>query len=234
MKLLMSDDGRFEGFSRNGLLFLEQLAKRNERDFFIARKDRYERELACPMRAFVAEATEMLRRARVPIGGDAKRSIFRIYRDVRFRVDKRPYKTHLAAYLSYDGGRDTPGGLYVHVDPGGSYLSLAFYLLDAPMLQRWRREMAERPARFRSVLRALARGAHRITPPEGWDDALKRMPRGFERQAKSDLAPYFRLRSFCVRCKLTKAEVTSRRALERAVAFVKETKALLDFGWSVM
>jgi len=230
---MASNGTRFKGFPVSGLRFLEELARRNERDFFKPRKERYERELLEPMRAFVAEATESLRKARIPIGGDAKRSIFRIYRDIRFREDKTPYKTHVAAYLSYDGGRDTPGGLYVHVAPERSFFSIAFYNLEKPMLQRWRQEMARRPARFQAVVRALARRGHAILPPAEWDDALSRMPRGFEAHAADALAPYFRLRSFCVRRMLTRGDVTSRRMLERAVVFVKETKPLLDFGWSV-
>jgi|ERR1700693_246459 len=230
---MASDFGRFRGFPASGLRFLEELAKRNERDFFKPRKERYERELLEPMRAFVAEATESLRKAKIPIGGDAKRSIFRIYRDIRFRDDKTPYKTHMAAYLSYDGGRDTPGGLYVHVAPDRSFFSIAFYNIGKPMLRRWREEMARHPARFQAVVRALARRGHAILPPEEWDDALSRMPRGFEAHAEDALAQYFRLRSFCVRRVLTRGDVTSRRMLERAVAFVKDVKPLLDFGWKV-
>jgi uncharacterized protein (TIGR02453 family) len=230
---MATDPNRFTGFPAGGLRFLEELAKRNERDFFKPRKERYERDLLEPMRAFVAEATAELRRAKIPIGGDAKRSIFRIYRDIRFSNDKSPYKTHVAAYLSYDGGRDTPGGLYVHVAPNRSFFSIAFYDIGKPMLQRWREEMARRPVVFRAVVRALARRGLAIVPPEEWDDALQRMPRGFQACADGDLAPYFRLHSFCVRRMLTRGEVTSRRMLERAVAFVKETKPLLDFGWSV-
>jgi uncharacterized protein (TIGR02453 family) len=225
---------RFSGFPRAGLLFLEQLQKRNDRDFFVPRKERYERELLLPMRAFVAEASQALARAKIPIGGDAKRSIFRVYRDVRFREDKRPYRTNVAAYLSYDGGRDTPGGLYVHIEPGDSHFTLAFYNIERPMLQRWRRDMAVRPARFRRVVQALTRRGYSIMPPSDWDDALKRMPRGFEEYAGSDLAPYFRLRSFCVRCELNAREVGSRAMLERAVAFVRDLRGLLDFGWSLI
>src|SRR5579864_8248103 len=106
---MASGSGRFSGFPASGLRFLEELTKCNERDFFKPRKERYERELLEPMRAFVAEATEALRRAKIGIGGDAKRSIFRVYRDVRFSADKSPYRTNVAAYLSYDGERDTPG-----------------------------------------------------------------------------------------------------------------------------
>ena len=44
----------------------------------------------------VADASRALARAKIPIGGDAKRSIFRVYRDVRFSPDKRPYRTNAA------------------------------------------------------------------------------------------------------------------------------------------
>ena len=230
---MRSDSGRFEGFPASGLRFLEQLAKHNERDFFKPRKELYERDLLAPMRAFVLEVSEALRRAKIGIGGDAKRSIFRVYRDVRFAADKSPYRTNVAAYLSYDGERDTPGGLYVHVGPDRKFFSVTFYNIPKPMLQRWREEMARRPARFRAVLRALARRGHTLVPPEEWDDSLARMPRGFAGQAESDLAPYFRLRSFSVRRPLTRADVTSRKMLGHAVTFAKELKPLLDFGWSL-
>ena len=104
----------FEGFPAAGLRFLEELAAHNERAWFAPRKERYERDVLWPMRAFVSDASRALARAGIPIGGDAKRSIFRVYRDVRFSPDKRPYRTNAACYLSYDGGRATQGGLYLH------------------------------------------------------------------------------------------------------------------------
>src|SRR5206468_2760898 len=55
-------------------------------------------------------------------------SVYRLYRDIRFSRDKRPYKTHVAALL-WDGveKHDSPG-VYLHVSPeevifgGGIYL----------------------------------------------------------------------------------------------------------------
>ncbi len=225
--------GMFTGFPREGLRFLEALAKHNERAWFTPRKDDYERMLHAPMRAFVADASAALHAARIPIGGDAKRSIFRVYRDVRFAADKSPYRTHVAAYLSYDGGRATPGGLYLQIAPRASRFSIAFYKIERPMLQRWRSEMARSPARFRAVLRKLRAAGLELGDPEDWDDSLARMPRGFEGQAESDLAPYFRLRSFCTGRNVMLRDVTSAALVARAVEFARAAKPLLEYGWSL-
>jgi uncharacterized protein (TIGR02453 family) len=189
--------------------------------------------LLAPMAALIDEATATLARAKIPIGGDRKRSMFRIYRDVRFRTDKRPYRTNVAAYLSYDGGRDTPGGIYVHVEPKRCFLSVAFYRIEKPMLHRWRLAMAARPAAFRRVVRALEKKGLIIDGPEVDDDSLARMPRGFEGCATSDLAPYFRLRSFCTDRKLPERDVASRVLVDRIVDLARDAKPLLQYGWAL-
>ncbi len=224
---------RFEGFTGTALQLLAGLKRNNDRAWFAQRKERITAELIAPIGLLVDDASDALARAKIPIRGDRKRSVFRIYRDVRFSPDKSPYKTHVSAYLSYDGGRDTPGGLYVHIEPGASMLAVAFYLIEAPMLARWRTEMARRPARFTRVLAALAKRGLVIDGPEAWDDSLKRMPRGFEDQAESELAPYFRLRSFCARRKLSDADVSSAALVDAIVAIARDAKPLLDFGWSL-
>jgi uncharacterized protein (TIGR02453 family) len=223
----------FTGFSREGLRLLEGLATHNDRAWFAPRKDEFERLLQTPMRDFVAEASDALHAAGIAIGGTAPRSIFRIYRDVRFSPDKAPYRTHLAAYLSYDGGRATPGGVYVHVAPRESFFSLAFFKIERPMLQRWRNEMARAPARFRRVVKRLEAKGLELREPGDWDDALSRMPRGFERFAESDLAPYFRLRSFCARRRIALRDVTSAALVRRTVEFARDGKPLLEYGWSL-
>ena len=57
---MATDPNRFTGFPAGGLRFLEELAKRNERDFFKPRKERYERDLLEPMRAFVAASPSVI------------------------------------------------------------------------------------------------------------------------------------------------------------------------------
>lgn len=190
------------------------------------RKRIYETELLEPLRALVADASEAMRKAKIPIGADPTRSLFRIYRDIRFSRDKSPYKTNLGAYLS-SGGHDQPGGLYIHIQPKQSFMAVAFYELDKDDLLRWRTAMAEHPERFQSMLRALQR--NKLTISAG-HEALKRMPRGFEAHAQSPIARYFRLGSFTVSQQLSDRDVASDRLVDRMVAFVKRAKPLMEYG----
>jgi len=218
---------RFDGFSPAGIKFLRDLAKHNDRNWFAPRKAVYERELLEPLKAMVDAATQALRKARIPIGADPMRSTFRIYRDVRFSRDKRPYKTNLGAYLPPDGAHGKPGGLYVHIQPGESFMAIAFYELDKPVLLKWRNAMAKDPKGFQAMQRALARGGLRISAEHA---TLKRMPRGFEAYADSPIADYFRLGSFTVSERLSDKDVTSRRLIDRIVGIAKKAAPLRAYG----
>ena len=223
---------RFDGFSKEGLAFLRGLAKHNDRTWFAPRKHVYEAELLAPLTALVDELSARLARERIPIASIPGKAVFRIYRDVRFSNDKRPYKTNLGAYLSPDGTRSTPGGLYVHVEPGDSFVAAAFYQIDAPLLLRFRQAIVADPKRFGTMLRALERNGLALPGPEEQDDALKRPPRGFA-DAPEDVAGYLQLRSFVVRRELTDAEVGSRKLVDTAVRFTKDALPLLRYGWAL-
>jgi uncharacterized protein (TIGR02453 family) len=221
----------FSGFSPAGLRFLRELAKNNDRAWFAQRKAIYETELLEPMRAYVADATKALGKAKIAIGGDPKRTPFRIYRDTRFSNDKSPYKTNAGVYLTRDGTRESPGGLYLHVEPKACFVAAGFYRLDKPLLQRWREAMAAEPKRFAAMLRALERNGLAVDASR---DELKRMPRGFQEHADAPIAQYFRYGSFMVSEALSDAEVADPRLIERVVAFAKSGKPLLEYGWAVL
>ena len=221
---------RFAGFSAAGLKFLRDLAKHNDRTWFVPRKHIYEAELLEPLRALVADATRALCSAKLPIAADPRRSTFRIYRDIRFSTDKRPYKTNLGAYLPPAGEHDAPGGLYIHIQPRQSFVAVAFYQLDKEQLLRWRGAMAKDPKRFQSMLRALERNGLKIS-----DDgqSLKRMPRGFEAHAESPIAKYFRFGSFMVSERLSDKDVSSTWLIDRMVGLAKKAKPLTEYGRSL-
>ena len=221
---------RFSGFSPEALAFLRGLAKNNDRKWFMPRKHIYENELLEPLRALVADATEAMRKAKIPLGAPPQRAIFRIYRDIRFSPDKRPYKTNLGAYLSPSGKPHVPGGLYVHIQPKESFITVAFHQLDKPDLLRWRNAMAKNPKRFQAMLSALERNGLKISDEHA---TLKRMPRGFESYANSPIAKYFRLDSFNAGEELSDKEVSSKRLIDRMVALAKRAKPLLDYGRSL-
>lgn len=221
----------FSGFTPAALRFLRDLKKNNERAWFRARKELYERELLAPLQALTADVAKAMRKAKIPIDADPRRAVFRIYRDVRFSHDKSPYKTNLGTYLPYKGKRDAPGGLYVHIEPKESFMAIAFYQIDKPLLQRWRESMAAEPNRFQEVLRELERNGVCLDEQRG---TLKRMPRGFEAQADGPLALYFRQPSFTISEKLSDKDVTGERLVERSVQLAKKARPLLDFGWRLL
>jgi uncharacterized protein (TIGR02453 family) len=221
----------FSGFSAPALKFLRDLKKNNDRAWFAPRKGLYERECLEPLRAFTVALASALRRAKIPIEADPSRVGYRIYRDVRFSRDKSPYKTNLGTYLPYRGMRGAPGGLYVHIAPKASFVAAAFYQLEREPLQRWREAMAADPKRFETVLRALARNGVALSEQ---DDALKRMPRGFEALAENPIARYFKLSSFMVSRELSDDDVVDQGLVAECVRLVKQAKPLLEYGWGVL
>jgi uncharacterized protein (TIGR02453 family) len=226
------DGAAFKGFSDEGLAFLRGLAKHNDREWFVSRKAAFESQVLEPMRTFVAELSERLARERIPLAGDPKRAVYRIYRDVRFSPDKSPYKTHVGAYLTRDGGREEPGGLYVHVQPGASFMAAAFYQIDPALLTRWRSAIMDDPKRFRAMLRGLDRAGLQLTKADDHDGSLKRLPRGFT-DPPPDLEEYFRLRSFTVSRDLTDRDLQNAKFVEVAARFTKAALPLFRYGWSL-
>ena len=55
-------------------------------------------------------------------GPMGRKSIFRIYRDVRFSKNKDPFKTHFSAYFTASGKDIETPGYYVQIGPNGNTL----------------------------------------------------------------------------------------------------------------
>src|SRR2546428_7957616 len=92
-------------FTTTTLRFLRGLARNNRKPWFDAHRAEYEAVLQAPMRRLIEEMDARLARFAPEIIGDPRRSMFRIYRDIRFSKDKSPYKTHAACWLHHRDGR---------------------------------------------------------------------------------------------------------------------------------
>ena len=80
-----------------------------------------------------------------PNGG----SMFRIYRDVRFSRDPKPYKEHAACQLRHQAGRDAHApGYYVHLALDGVRFGGGIYLPPAPILTKIRHAIDEKDANW--------------------------------------------------------------------------------------
>ncbi|MBP7706164.1 MAG: DUF2461 domain-containing protein [Candidatus Aminicenantes bacterium] len=177
----MSDANAFTGFSKETVRFFTAMRKNNNRDWFAANKETYERRVIGPAKLFVTAMGERLR-AIVPgiVAVPAvNKSIFRIYRDTRFSLDPAPYKTNLGIYF-WDGARSRmeSAGFYVGLEPPDIMLGGGLYMIPDNLLGRYRQAVVDPKkgaelGRIVAALRALpgcaVEGTHYKRVPAGFD-----------------------------------------------------------------
>jgi uncharacterized protein (DUF2461 family) len=98
------------------LTFFAELAVNNNREWFMDNKSRYD-AIHAEFVDFTAQIIDELSPLDPSIGHpDAKKCLYRIYRDLRFTQDKRPYKTHISFFLSSHGiKRSGEAGYYLQI-----------------------------------------------------------------------------------------------------------------------
>ncbi|MBV8492535.1 MAG: DUF2461 domain-containing protein [Alphaproteobacteria bacterium] len=217
----------FAGFRPAAFTFLRGLRDNNDPAWFKPRKGVYEAEVLAPFRALIAAVAEALADAGIPLSGDPVRSIFRIYRDVRFSPDKRLYKTHAGAVLTRSGGKRDPGLLYLHLEPGASMAAAGFWHPEPPLLTRLRRAILGDPDGFVDIADRLAAAGC----PLSSDETLTRLPRGFEAAKGSAVEDYICWKSFTAHAALRNKDMQSPAAVERIVEFARTALPLLEWGW---
>jgi uncharacterized protein (TIGR02453 family) len=157
--------------------FLSELENNNNREWFNAHKARYE---GCRQKMlFVTELLiNEIRKfdSNIP-AMDPKDCLFRIYRDVRFSHDKRPYKTHFGSYIARGGRKSTRAGYYFHIEPGESFLGGGIYKPESHILKALRNAIYEAPESFLEIIDNV--NFKKLFPTmEG--EKLKTNPKGFE------------------------------------------------------
>jgi uncharacterized protein (TIGR02453 family) len=109
----------FTGFPRGTLDFLRGLRENNSRAWFEAHREDYERFYLGPAREFVLAAGGRLQAIAPTIRAEPRilGSIFRINRDTRFSMDKRPYKDHLDFWFWEGDRKAAVSGFFARVSP---------------------------------------------------------------------------------------------------------------------
>jgi uncharacterized protein (TIGR02453 family) len=159
------------------LTFLRNLARHNDREWFTPRKAIFEEELKEPMLAIVRKVTDAMIDFAPNHVRPAEKSLFRIYRDTRFSSDKRPYKTHVAAWWSHQGLEKTSGaGYYFHVSAKEVVIAAGAYMPEKDQLAAIRHWLLDNHESFR---KALDSAAIRKAFEEFEGNALTRPPKGF-------------------------------------------------------
>jgi uncharacterized protein (TIGR02453 family) len=220
----------FAGFRPAAFAFFAELQDNNDPAWFKPRKALYEAEVLAPFRELIAAVSETLGRAELPLVGDPRRGIFRIYRDVRFSPDKRLYKTHAGAVLTRSGGRRDPGVLYIHVAPGESMVAAGFWHPDPALLARLRRAVLTDPDGFLAIVERLAEAGCSVSS----DYKLSRPPRGFEAAKGTVIEGYVGWKSFTAHRMVSDADMQSPALVDWIADFARTVLPLLEWGWAAV
>ena len=176
----------FSGFGPQALPFFNALAFHQTKDWFEANRAIYDGDVKGPLGDLVEELAARFAKAKIPLKGDRKASLFRINRDVRFAKDKSPYKTNSGAVLTRSGTKNDPGLIYVHIAGEGCFAAAGFYQPEPPT--SWRAcalAIVRAPKAWRTMIAKLAKAGLALEE----EYAMKRAPRGFEDIGEGRISP---------------------------------------------
>ena len=164
-------------FSLETLRFLRALKRNNEREWFRARRDDYERVVRGPMVAVIEQLDRDFRRLAPELIASPKTSLYRIYRDTRFSDNKTPLKTHVAASFPWRGLPKHEGaGLYLEVGHDWVWAGGGMWAPQPPQLHRVREHIADS---YPEIHRLAHAAAFKRAVGSLSGDRLTRVPRGF-------------------------------------------------------
>ncbi|AHG20089.1 hypothetical protein Z042_10950 [Chania multitudinisentens RB-25] len=182
----------FSGFSQQGLNFLQQVRIENDKAWFEANRDVYDRELLTPFRALVdALSPAMLAidpyfEIRPAIG----KTLSRIHRDTRFSHDKSRYRSRM--WLTFKrpskDWKDAPV-YFFELGPDMLRYGLGYYSANKPTMDLFRHTLRQRPQPFLEVA-ACCR-----TPFELVGESYKRP---LVKEQAPEIATWYNRKSFAV------------------------------------
>jgi len=206
------------------LHFLEELAANNNKEWFNDNRARYEES-----RNKILFITEVLINEirkfdkDVPVM-DPKECMFRIFRDVRFSNDKRPYKTNFGSFIANGGRKSVRAGYYFHVEPGGSFTGGGIYMPPAEQLKAVREYIAENGHEFLEIIQDEN---FRKILPEMYDHKLKTAPKGFPKD--HEFIDLLRYQSYVFSTNLDKRIITGDSFIEHIVEVFRELHKVNEF-----
>lgn len=207
--------------------FLKKLSANNDRDWFNAHKAQYEKvkeNVEQFMDALIAKMNTH-DRLETPSG---KKSLYRIYNDVRFAKDKSPYNPRFAGYMK----RSKPhlrGGYYIWIAPGVTRVGCGFSNPNADDLKRIRLDISANPSDWRKMLRSKAITSHF---GEMIGEQVKTTPRGFS--ADDPAIDLLRFKQYWFERSFTDREALSPDFLLRVNQTYKSIRPLFDYMSDVL
>lgn len=146
----------FEGFPQDLPDFLWGIALNNEKPWFEARRDTYERALHGPIKALADDVTEALSEKYPDL--TLSRHISRIYRDARTLNGRGPLNDHMWFSIGRTGRvYATEPQFYFGIEARCCDWGFGMWNVSAADMERWRAAIDASPERLRRLVKGLRR-----------------------------------------------------------------------------
>jgi len=208
--------------NKQNLDFLKELKQNNNRDWFLENKSTYEKNRE-EVAEFADEVLKLLNQHDQIETVSGKKSLYRIYRDVRFSKDKTPYKTHWASYFKR-ATKLLRGGYYLHIEPNNSFVGGGFWSPNPKDLKRIRTNILEFGDELEAIINSKDFKSHFGTLQ---GEQLKVAPKGFDKNHK--YIELLRYKQFLLVKNFTDKEVQSKDFAKQVNETFKAMRPFFDF-----
>ncbi|WP_042481504.1 DUF2461 domain-containing protein [Solitalea canadensis] len=205
--------------------FLAELAINNNREWFMANKPRYE-----TARKNVEELVDAIIKKLATIdpavaGLTGKKSVMRIYRDVRFSKDKSPYKKNFGIVLgTTEKGVNGPC-YYLHVEPGQCFVAGGYWMPPADHVKAIRQEIDYNTEEFKSIIGG--KGFKQYFKELDVEEKLKTAPKGYPSDHPD--IELLKLKSYTASTQLNAKELLDNKVVDKIVNIFSELFLLNQF-----
>jgi len=207
------------------IIFLKDLKMNNNRDWFLANNPVY-KTAKDDYVTFIQSILGKVGKKNGAYGNiDPSKCLFRINRDVRFSHNKAPYKTNFGASINVYGKKSPKAGLYVHLEPGTSFIGGGMYMPPADLLLKVRQEIDYNFDTFNKIIKHKDFVKH--YGELDMSDSLKNPPRGFEKE--NPAIEFLKLKSYVAFANYTDEEVLKEDFADMAATKLIALLPFIDF-----
>jgi uncharacterized protein (TIGR02453 family) len=213
--------------SKSNLDFLKDLKKNNNRDWFLKNKMRYDAAHENTIAFVDALLAEMRKHDNIQ-NASGKKSLFRIYRDVRFSKDKSPYKNYWGGSFKR-ATKKLRGGYYFQIAPGDSLVAGGFFAPNPADTLRIRTDMN---LNFKDWKKLLANKKFKETFGNMLGEKVATAPKGFSKE--NPAIDLLRHKQFYFEHRFTDKEVLSKDFLKVMNQTFKNIRPYFDYMSEVL
>ncbi len=207
--------------------FLRALGRNNQREWFHAHKDEYERHVREPFLQLIGDMQAPLAKISPHYRADPRKvggSLYRIYRDTRYSNSKLPYKSWQGSRFTHERrGEIQAPRFFLHIEPGDCFAGGGMWHPEPDALKHIREFLVDNPAAWKRATQSKTFRQHLQLGGE----SLVRPPRGYD--ATHELIDDLKRKDFVATTRFDEALACSSELLPWTVASFKRVAPLIDY-----